>query len=198
MYPSQPALTLFDPLGALLGWGEGEFTYTFAQVVALTGHGCPTTAGAFLLTCRAVELLYGQDMPQRGDLRITLPGGREEGVLGVMGQVFTLLTGAAGSEGFKGLAGQMARDNLLIFAPGSAVPGKGGFLFQRLSTGAAVRLGYAPGAIPAAPTLGADMQQVLSGQADAATRRRFTQAWHQRVLDILEDAGQSTVSRLAE
>jgi hypothetical protein len=58
LFPLEPAITLYDPLGELLGAGEGVFTYTFDDAVKLSGHACPTVAGAFLLVKVALDRLY--------------------------------------------------------------------------------------------------------------------------------------------
>ena len=44
MFPDTPSIRLYDPLGDLLGAGDGHFTYTFDDAVKLAGHACPTVA----------------------------------------------------------------------------------------------------------------------------------------------------------
>ena len=59
-------LIVYDPLAKLLGAPEdGVITYEFADVVKLAGHACPTVAGAWLLTVRGLQALYGEELPQR-------------------------------------------------------------------------------------------------------------------------------------
>mgnify|MGYP003492414693 FL=1 len=51
-----------DPLAELLGAAEGgRLEYTYADAVKLTGHSCPTVAGAWLATrqARVADLLAG-------------------------------------------------------------------------------------------------------------------------------------------
>lgn len=180
-----------DPLGELLGVVEPQaYRYTFDDVVRLSGHACPTVAGAFLLVKVALERLYPGEVPVRGEVAITLPGRVNEGVNGPMGQVFTLLTGAAGENGFQGLGGRFARCGLLHYDPAARGPG---IRFQRLSDGKSVTLAYNPASIPPPEGMGADLPLVLSGQADETIVRRFGQAWRARVEAILADGGANTV-----
>ncbi len=190
MFPKTPAITLYDPLGDLLGAGDGHFTYTFDDAVKLAGHACPTVAGAFLLARRALELLFPGETPVRGDLRITLHGAVDQGVNGPISQIFTLLTGAAAQNGFHGLAGQFVRSHLLHFEA-TALPAP--FLFERLSTGQTVRLLYSAEAIPSSPRVAELMPLVLSRRATEVQREQFRAAWRQRVIDILADEGVHTI-----
>ncbi|KRT56149.1 FmdE family protein [endosymbiont of Ridgeia piscesae] len=193
MFPQEPSLHFFDPLAELLGAGDGHFTYTFDDAVKLSGHACPTVAGAFLMVVHAMDALYGSETPQRGDILIRIQGAQDQGVLGPISQVFTLLTGAAPENGFQGLGGQHARNGLLRFEPayGDAA---GPFTFERGDTGKRVTVSYDPSCIPPRPEMGAHLQQILQGSAEAETKEAFRSAWRERVLNILADGGQSTVA----
>ena len=195
MFPDTPRLRFHDPLGEMLGAGDGIYEYTFDDAVKMAGHACPTVAGAFLVVIKAVELLYGDDLPQRGDLRVTVHGALNDGANGPFSQVLTLLTGAAGENGFQGLAGKQVRKGLLTFDTAGKSESVG-YTFERLSNGEKVTLVYDPSAIAPTPGMGADMQAVLSGKADEITRKRFRDAWRERVVRILQDGGDSTVSRV--
>ncbi|MBF0178348.1 MAG: hypothetical protein HQL63_16120 [Magnetococcales bacterium] len=191
-FPLEPAITLRDPMTEFLGAGSGLFTYNFADVVKLAGHACPTVAGAFLMVVRALELLYPNDMPERGDVAIVIPGLPDQGVHGPISQVFTLVTGAAGENGFHGLGGRFVRKDLLRFDTSSTRAGPW-YCFRRLSNGKSVYLSYSPQAIPPDPGMSQDMELVVAGHADAATRERFKTAWRQRVQMILADGGRRTI-----
>lgn len=118
MFSTSPTLTFYDPLGELLGAGDGRYQYSFDDAVKLAGHACPTVAGGFLLVLGAVQRLYsGDELPQRGGLRVTVHAAVDQGATGPLSQIITLLTGAAADNGFRGLAGQHARHSLLHFAP---------------------------------------------------------------------------------
>ncbi|MBF0136791.1 MAG: hypothetical protein H7833_16365 [Magnetococcus sp. DMHC-1] len=191
-FPLEPTITLYDPLAEFLGGGKGLFTYTFEDAVKLAGHACPTVAGAFLMAVQALKHLYPNEIPQRGDVAIIIPGLPDQGVNGPISQVFTLVTGAATDNGFHGLAGRYSRKDLLTFDTSTTREGPW-FRFRRISNGQSVALGYSPQTIPPDPGMGQDMEQVISGQADAATRERFQTAWRQRVQMILADGGRRTI-----
>ncbi len=193
MFPDTPIVRFFDPLGKLLGAGDGLYTYTFDEAVKLAGHACPTVAGGFLLVKHAVESLYGPDIPRRGDIRVTVYGMPDQGVNGPMSQVITLLTGAAADNGFQGLGGQFARKGLLRFKPADAT-GPVRYLFERISTGGKVTLIYDPSAIPPAATMNtSDLQAILSGRGTEEMTTRFRDAWRDRVVRILRDNGEKTI-----
>ena len=47
-----------DPLAEFLGAADGgRLEYTYADAVKLTGHSCPTVAGAWLATRRALATM---------------------------------------------------------------------------------------------------------------------------------------------
>jgi hypothetical protein len=189
LYPDAPRVVLYDPLAHLLGAGDGRFTYAFEDVVKLAGHACPTVAGAFLVVVQALRALYGEDMPQRGGIRITLPEALDRGVTGPVSQVFTLLTGAAGDNGFHGLGGNFRRSGLLYSESGGA----GRYRFERLDTGRSVTLSYDASAIPPDPAMGPLLQTIQQGESDEETRKRFAGLWRDRVNRILRDGGRTTV-----
>lgn len=111
-----PPIILRDRLAEFLGAADGGLIeYHYADVVRLAGHSCPTVAGAYLMTSRALKALYGDDMPERGDIRVDFRESQAAGVVGVTASVIGMLTGAAGIGGFKGLAGNFSRRDLLRF-----------------------------------------------------------------------------------
>ncbi len=192
MFPQDTTLTLYDPLAELLGADDGRFTYTFDDVAKLSGHACPTVAGAFLMTVHALHALYGDEMPQRGNIEVTVYDAQDNGVTGPISQVFTLLTGAAADNGFHGLAGRFARSGLMKFLPGTNGPAP--FVFERRDTGKQIGVSYNPESIPVDPAMGANLQQLIQGSGDESVQQAFTTAWRDRVLAILADGGKSTVS----
>ena len=179
-----PAVTLRDPLAELLGAAEGGLIeYRFADAVKLTGHSCPTVAGAWLMTVRALRALYGDEIPERGNIAVALRESLDGGVAGVIGSVAGLLTGAAGAGGFKGLGGRHSRRNLLQFG----VAGIGSVAFMRLDTDAAVDCTLRLEMVPADPRLGSLLGAVLNGTANPDDTRQFGNLWQERVARILID-----------
>ncbi|MGB4914183.1 MAG: hypothetical protein WBO95_19050 [Candidatus Dechloromonas phosphoritropha] len=181
-----PTITLRDPLADLLGAAEGGLIeYHFADAVRLAGHSCPTVAGAWLMTVRALRALYGDEIPERGNIAVALRENIDSGVAGVIASVAGLLTGAAGEGGFKGLGGRYSRRNLLQFG----VAGSSGMSFMRRDTNVAVDCELHLESVPADPRLGGLLAAVVSGTADVSARRLFGEVWQERVRRILIDRG---------
>jgi hypothetical protein len=188
-FPVTPNITLYDPLADLLGAGDGFINYTFEDVVKLSGHACPTVTGAFLMCIHALQALYGEDTPERGGISIMISGTEDHKVNGPISQVFTLLTGAAGKNGFHGLGGQHARNGLLSFSENAAGP----FRFTRNDNQASVTVRYDPPAIPPDSELMTLLQQINQGAGDDQIRQQFRELWRDRVVAILNDAGRQTI-----
>jgi hypothetical protein len=179
-----PRLTLHDPLAELLGAAEnGLIEYSYTDAVKLAGHSCPTVAGAYLMTLRALAKLYPDGHPERGGIRVELKPAQADGTAGVTAAVAGLLTGAAGEGGFKGLAGRFSRRNLLAFA--AAIDAEIGF--TRIDSGACATVTYHPEVVPPSPELQELMPKLLSGAASAADKTEFGRLWQMRVKRILID-----------
>ena len=177
-------ITLHDSLAEFLGAANnGLIEYSYVDAVKLAGHSCPTVAGAYLMTLKALGRLYPDGRPERGGVRIEFGTPQTEGVTGVIAAVAGLLTGAAGEGGFKGIAGRFSRRNLLAFAEGNDAEVR----FTRLDSGARVAVTYRPDAVPASPDLQALMQEMLAGSASDADRTEFGRLWQMRVKRILID-----------
>ena len=177
-------IEVMDPLAALLGAADGgHLQYHYLDAVKLAGHSCPTVAGAWLMTRKALARLYPDGSPQRGGLRVELRQAINEGVAGVIASVAGLITGAANNGGFKGLAGRFGRQSLLQF--GVAMVGE--IRFTRLDNGSSVELAHFPQSVPRPSGLAELMCEALAPQADAATREAFAEAWQDWVRTILID-----------
>jgi len=180
-----PRITLRDPLAEFLGAAEGGLIeYSYTDAVRLAGHSCPTVAGAYLLTCRALQGLYPGEVPERGRVLIRCGGAQEDGVVGVMAGVMGLLTGATGSGGFKGLGGRFSRRGLLQFDGGGDAAT---FHFQRADSGACIALSLNLGMVPADPRMGPLLQAILMGQGSPVIALEFRDLWQDRVRRILLD-----------
>lgn len=181
-FDAVPGIVLRDPLAEFLGAATGGLIeYRYADAVRLAGHSCPTVAGAYLLTCRALRALHGEAVPERGGLRVDFRDARANGVTGVIAGVVGLLTGAAGDGGFKGLAGRFSRRDLLAFE--IEVPGE--IRFTRLDSGAAVTATLQLAHVPADPRMGGLLQRILAGEGDAPMLQEFATLWQERVRRIL-------------
>ena len=174
------SIVMRDPLAEFLGAAEGgRLEYSYADAVKLTGHSCPTVAGAYLATAEALARLYPGELPERGAIRVELRGSVEEGVNGVVASVAALITGAAAEGGFKGIAGRFARRGLLQFG----APIAADLRFTRLDTGASVEIDLRHAA--PSPELVAALRQALSPDAPAEERKAFARAWQARVAGML-------------
>jgi hypothetical protein len=173
-------IVVHDPLAALLGAADdGRITYRYVDAVKLAGHSCPTVAGAWLITARALARLYPEALPQRGNIRVELRAAADEGAAGVTAAVIALVTGAAGDGGFKGIAGLHSRRNLL--AHGAAVDAD--VRFTRLDTQQAVAARYRPERVPMP-----DSVKALLGKAVArVSEPAFAESWQGWVRSILID-----------
>jgi hypothetical protein len=177
-------LTLYDPLAEFLGAaGNGLITYSYLETVKLAGHSCPTVAGAYLMTFRALETLHPGTTPERGTIRVRFRDDIANGVTGVIANVVGFLTGAAQNGGFKGIAGRFDRRNLMHFNAG--IPED--IRFERTDTGAAVGVSYHPEIVPPSPAMREAMQKALSETAAAEDKEAFAQLWQERVKRILID-----------
>lgn len=178
-----PRITLRDPLAEFLGAAEGGLIeYGYVDAVRLAGHSCPTVAGAYLLTCHTLASLYAGEMPERGNVRVEFVASQDQGVTGVIASVATLLTGAAGEGGFKGLAGNFSRRQLLQFG---AADVQGEVRFTRIDTGVSVDASLNLGPVPADPAMGPLLQQILAGEAPPQALQVFAGLWQDRVRRLL-------------
>jgi hypothetical protein len=183
-FAAVPGITLHDPLAACLGAADrGLIEYGYVDAVKLAGHSCPTVAGAYLMTLKALARLYPDTTPERGAIRVELAAAQADGTAGVTAAVAGLLTGAAGEGGFKGLAGRYARRGLLDFS----APIEGELGFTRIDTGECVTARYHPEVVPPPPELQALMSTILAGAANAQEQTTFARLWQLRVRRILID-----------
>ncbi|MBI3150204.1 MAG: hypothetical protein HYZ17_17000 [Betaproteobacteria bacterium] len=181
-FADSPTLTLRDPLAEFLGAARGGLiTYTYADAVKLAGHSCPTVAGAYLATCRALRFLYPQSTPERGRIRVEFHETGTQGVTGVMASVARLLTGATGEEGFKGIGGRFDRRYLLEF--GAAIEGE--IRFTRTDTSAGVEVRLNLGLVPADPAMLPLLQRAAQQLASPEEAAEFARLWQDRVRRIL-------------
>lgn len=184
-FAAAPVIRLRDPLAAFLGAAEGGvIDYRFEDAVRLAGHCCPTVASAYLMTRAALAMLYGDQLPVRGEIRVDLRGARGAGVTGVIAAIATLITGATADTGFRGLAGQFSRRDKLFFDQ----PLQAGELrFTRLDTGHTSEVAADLSPVAGDPRIGELLPLCLSGGATTADRADFQSLWQDRVRRLLID-----------
>lgn len=176
------SIRLQDPLSAFLGaFEEGKMEISYLECVKLAGHSCPTVAGAYLMALKGLEALYGDQLPQRGSIHVSMRDGEEEGVTGVICNVISFIAGANGAGGFKGLNGNLSRNNLVSYN----VPMEGEVKLTRLDTDKSVTLSYDPSVVPADAMMQPLMGKSMQGLASEGEKKQFGKLWQERVEKIL-------------
>jgi hypothetical protein len=177
-------IVLYDPLAEFLGAAtDGRIEYRYRDAVKLAGHSCPTVAGAYLMTLKALDALYPGTTPERGAVSVHVRGEMEFGVTGVIANVVGLLTGATQQNGFKGIAGRFDRRNLLFFDRDLDMD----LRFERVDTGASVAVIYRAELVPASARLKALIGKLGTTGLGAAEQGEFGDEWQKRVRRILID-----------
>lgn len=186
------AISLREPLAETLGALDetgAVLDYNFTDVVKMAGHACPTVSAAYLCCQLALEKLYDGSTPVRGEIAVTVYGEPDEGVYGVMAQVFSFVTGAATATGFRGLGHKFKRKDLLRFNPKKLDPEAMCFEFRRLDTGQAVLVRFYPQRIPfpeeKAKQLSQLLQPVVWEVATEEEKRQFQGLWMEKVEHML-------------
>ena len=176
------SIWLRDPLSDTLGaFDDGRIEFTYLDVVKSAGHSCPTVAGAYLMTWRALEALYPDITPVRGEIKVAFKEPESEGVAGVIANVISQITGATQTSGFKGLNGKYARHSLVEFSSPIASSAR----FTRVDTGKSVDVYYDPSSVLPAATMQELMQKVLQSKATKEEKKEFGKLWQDRVEKIL-------------
>lgn len=179
-----------DPLAIALGAmdkNEG-FVFTYTDAVKFAGHSCPAVSGAYKLTQLALKSLYGNETPVRGQIRVTFKGCVDYKVNGPISQVVTLITGAAGESGFKGLGGgRYNRQNLLSFAETEEADEDAvcTAIFERMDNNKKIEISYSNYMLPANPRMGDLMPLAVTGKGTDAEIKEFGELWHERVKAVL-------------
>ena len=175
-------ITMYDPLAEVLGAAEeGILTYTYSDMVKLAGHSCPTVAGTYLMLQKGIKRLYPDTLPVRGEIKVYFQGSLGEGVVGVMSNIATFITGATDISGFHGLNGKYDRRGLVEY--GAAISGE--IAIERIDTKDRMILSYHPKVVPADPKMAEWLGLILSDKANFEIEKSFQMAWQNRVKSIL-------------
>ena len=179
-YAAAPRIRVHDPLAAFLGAAAGGvLDYGYDDAVRLAGHSCPTVAGAWLAARTALAALYPGALPERGGVDVALRDAADAGVTGVVARVVSLVTGAAGDDGFKGIAGRFVRRGLMRFG----APVDGEWRATRRDDARAVDVSVRIDRVPGDPRLRAAMAGALAGDAEAL--EALGALWQDRVRRLL-------------
>lgn len=183
--PAAEALAVLDP--------DAPFVITYADVVKAAGHSCPTTAGAYRIVKAGLEALYpGDEPPVRGDVAVLSGGPPDDPAYGVTARLISYVTGAAGADGFAGLAdGYGGRTDLLTY--GAIATDGIAFEFTRIDTDETVRVTYHVADVPSGGPATSHLPNLIDGTATDDERAAFRDAWHDRVGAILQGERYVTV-----
>ncbi len=179
-----PGITTFDPLALTLGTVEdGIIKFRYTQIVKSAGHSCPTVAGAYLMTLKALDALYTDTIAVRGEIKVEFKEDLEDGVAGVIANVISNITGATQKSGFKGLSGRFARHSLMSFNADISSSVR----FTRVDNGKSVDVYYNPNVVLPDPKMPELMRLVVSQNATDEQKVEFGKLWQERVERILID-----------
>ena len=138
-------IVVYDDLCKFLGANrDGILEFSYKDIVKTAGHSCATVAGAYLMAQKGLKALYGDETPQRGEIKVELRKAPREENTGVVGSVLSTITGATHDLGFGGIpTGKYNRRDLLFFE----APIDHDLRLTRLDTGKAVSVDYRPGKV---------------------------------------------------
>ncbi|PLX14977.1 MAG: hypothetical protein C0598_00200 [Marinilabiliales bacterium] len=175
-------IILYDELSKFLGTSEdGELEIHFSEIVKMAGHSCPTVTGAWLMTKKGLEALYGNEKPVRGNIKVELRDSAKDGSVGVSASIFTNITGAAGPHGFDGIGDKFIRRKLLSF--GANIDG---FVrFTRIDTNKSVEVKYRPANLVHPSNL---MMTAIGPKADDTSKEAFPKLWQEMVEQLFENS----------
>ena len=183
-YDEIETIKVLDPLSRALGTFEnGEYEFSYLDVVKSAGHSCPTVAGAYIITLEALKALYIDEEVIRGNVKVEFEESLEDGVAGVIGNVISQITGATDKSGFKGLQGKFARHSLMIFNAKIEASAR----FTRIDTSKSVDLYYNPSNVLPNPDMQVIMQKMAKGTASGDEVKEFGILWQDRVKRIFEN-----------
>jgi len=173
-----------DALSNILGtFDDGEYEFSYKDVVKSAGHSCPTVAGAYLMTLTALNYLYPDTRAIRGDIKVEFKEDLEDGVAGVIANVISQITGATDKSGFKGLNGRFARHSLMNFNSNIDSSAR----FTRIDTDQSIDIVYNPSSVMANPNMQPLMQKMMQNTATKEEIKEFGNLWQDRVMRIFEN-----------
>ncbi len=179
-----PGITTFDPLALTLGTvSDGIIKFKYTQIVKSAGHSCPTVAGAYLMTLKALDALYPNTPAVRGEIKVEFKEDFEDGVAGVIANVISNITGATEKSGFKGLNGRFARHSLMSFNTDI----NSNVRFTRVDNNKSVDVYYNPSVVPPNPKMQELMSLVITQNANDEQIKEFGEIWQDRIKRILID-----------
>ncbi len=175
----------YDELAEFLGAAEGGIIdFSYPEIVKTAGHSCGTVAGAYLVALKGLKALYGEEYPERGQIKVEVRKSPTDDNAGVVGCVLSNITGATTDYGFGGIpGGKFNRRNLLFFN----APIKSDVRFTRLDTGKSVGVNYRPGRVVNPMKI---LKSAIGPDATEENKKTFPQRFQQMVKTLFENADQ--------
>ncbi len=176
-------IIMFDELAKFLGTSEdGLLEYRYSDIVKMAGHSCAIVSGAYIITRAAMKILYGSELPQRGNIKVEIKNNPDIDNAGVTGSVISNITGAAYQQtGFSGIQqGRFNRRNQLIY--GAKIDAD--VRFTRLDTLASVKINYKPGKVVEPKSI---LMSAIGPSATIELKTTFPQRWQQMVKTIFDN-----------
>jgi predicted hydrocarbon binding protein len=193
-----PPIMMSEPYFGIFGQTSGPVPYYYEEAVNLAGHSCGATTGAWVITRKALEVLYPNgEVPVRGQIAVEAPGAEDEWFVGVFGEIITFVTGASPHTGFIGSEfGQVnnlfVRQNKMVYKdePTGQLPPMREWIFTRLDTGAKVGVKFNLVVILPIPTPGrVEMgKKMAAGTATPEEAADYQKYWNDRAIFVLENA----------
>jgi hypothetical protein len=192
-----PPIMMIEPYFEIFGQAAGPVPYYYEEAVKLAGHSCGATAGAWVITRKALGILYPDgEIPVRGQIFVEAPGAEDEWFVGVFGEIITYITGAAPKTGFIGsdfaVNDLFVRQNKMIYSeePTGQLPPMREWIFTRLDTGAKVGVKFnlvliIPPPTPARMKMGENM---ALGEITPEEAADYIKYWNDRTRFVFDKA----------
>ena len=135
-YNQAPEILIIDPMAVVVGSmpeGSNMITINLTDVAVYSGHICPSMASGYMLTKKAMDALYPNSIPQRGQIRVSAMAASD------LMDVASYITGA---RAFYGRDEINAYDLVVDPSLKPKKPGQYVMVFQRKDTGKAVKAVY--------------------------------------------------------
>lgn len=194
---SQQPIMMRDTFLEIFGQIDGPIPYSYQELVKFAGHHCAAVAGAWVITNKALDALYpGDEIPERGQIKIYAPGPPDEWYVGVFAELFTYVTGATDDTGFPGssFGEKYNRRDLLFYPdqPSGTPPPQMKWIWERRDTGAKVSVQYnLMYAQPASTPEDEKLQARIAAGDPTLTEKEIAdwrKSWNDRAQFVLENA----------
>ncbi|UZJ40354.1 MULTISPECIES: FmdE family protein [unclassified Prosthecochloris] len=184
VYQKAGTISVIDPKAVIVGYRNPEdavFTLSLDDVGKYTGHVCAGVASGFLLTAKALDLLYpGDEMPVRGQISMAVSRFNDQA------EVAAYVIRARTDEGDE------KENNALIIDPGLAasLPQSFVVIFKRMDNGRMVKAVLDETKLACNNMTGvarALKSKVMSGSATDAEKQQFANSVQQIVAKVIAD-----------